>query len=156
MPVNKLPSPDLKLVRRTLIYDPTSGEVKRLWGSKIVGVRGRRISIGGTSYMVGRLCWYFQTGKWPEEIDHRDVSWKNNKFFNLRDCSHAENTRNTALRPDNKLGQKGVQKHGRQFRVRVTIGGVRKRDGLFRTLEEAKTAYANWSKELHGDFARIA
>lgn len=155
MPVKKLSAPDLDRVKRRMSYNPHTGEVLLRYGNSVVSPplgKSARVSIGGKQYFVSRLCWYIQTGEWPEEISLRRGD--SLKFSNLRNCSHAQSCCTAPGR--NRLNSKGVSEYKSSFRVRVMKNGRRVRSASFRTLDEAKAAYAKWSIEIHGSFAHIA
>lgn len=84
-------------------------------------------------------------------VDHINGDGLDNRRANLRLCTHAENMLNR--RTSNKLGAKGVHKHGRQFYATVERAGVKVRRGPFATIEEAANAYTEAARELHGEFA---
>lgn len=51
--------------------------------------------------------------------------------------------REMPMHRDNKLGVKGVTRHGKGFRASVTIEGKQRHLGTFKTIEEAKQAVRN-------------
>lgn len=65
-------------------------------------------------------------------IDHIDRNSFNNQKTNLRICTHAENNRNTSIRPSNKSGRMGVRKVEKQgtggpaWLAEIRINGKRK------------------------------
>lgn len=159
MSVFKKGAPSLILVRWLFTYDRLSGELR--WavprGKKIkVGdlIRSRCVRIDGTEYRTSRVCWFTATGHWPDEIDHQDLDEQNNKFLNMRECTHAQNLLNSRVCKHNKLGVKGVHIHQGRFRARIALNGVVRRQ-MFASLDEAAAAYAAWSLELHGEFGRV-
>lgn len=88
-------------------------------------------------------------------VDHRDGDGLNNRRSNLRQCSHAENMRNTFVRTSNKTGYKGVWEHGAGFYASIQKGKHKKRIGPFSTPELAAAAYAGAATILFGEFARF-
>lgn len=69
----------------------------------------RIIKLFGKQYKAHRLAWLFMTGKWPENlIDHIDRDGTNNRWKNLREATHSENSRNRRLQNNNKSGCAGV------------------------------------------------
>ena len=68
-----------------------------------------RGSILGKNYVAHRVAWAIYYGAWPEgEIDHINGDPSDNRIVNLRDVSHAENTRNVRRRITNTSGHVGV------------------------------------------------
>ncbi len=57
------------------------------------------------------------------DTDHINGNRLDNRKSNLRVCTHAENTRNIPMHKDNKIGYKGVQKHGKSWRARILVNG---------------------------------
>jgi len=92
------------------------------------------------------------------ETDHRDGNGLNNRRTNLRDATKAQNRRNRATRIDSQTGAKGVYLHTdkKKWRAQIFADGKRRHLGLFETMEEASSAYAEASARWHGDFGRVA
>lgn len=119
----------------------------------------RTICVGGKPYLAHRLAWLYMTGEWPaDDIDHRDLNRKNNKWENLREADKSKNGANCRAYSHNKSGIKGVslcKKTGR-WRADITKNGKGRLLGRFGTKEAAAAAYASAARELHGEFARTA
>jgi len=81
------------------------------------------ISILAIDYKAHRLAFLYISGDWPNVIDHNDGNGVNNKWLNLNDVSHAENTRNQKLHITNSSGVSGVtyRKDREKWRVRISI-----------------------------------
>lgn len=120
------------------------------WNSRYAGkpaficvIRGyKRGGILGRLYSASRIIWLYVTGSWPEgEIDHKNHICSDDRYDNLRDVSHQENSRNQRLPSDNHSGVCGVRrcKSGR-FRVEIRIDGKSINLGRYDTLMEAKKA----------------
>ncbi len=152
MAVRKLPSPNLESVRRQFSYDPKSGILIRTRLNRTVTCR--TVLVNGIEYRKSRICWLIETGEWPDEVDHEDTDELNDKWSNLRKCTHQQNLCNRKVAKHNKLGIKGVSAHQNGFTTRARFGGKIKRQ-QFRTLDAAIDAYAKWSLELQGEFRRI-
>lgn len=87
-------------------------------------------------------------------IDHADGNKLNNKRRNLRQCSQAENTRNTRLAKNNSSGFKGVSLDvNGKWRARIWKDRKEIRIGTFSNIEDAVAAYDKAALELHGEFA---
>ncbi len=88
------------------------------------------------------------------EVDHIDNCRINNKFNNLRFCSHQENQFNKGLTKQNKSGIKGVyfDKVNGYWRAQIQHDGRIKSLGVFHKLEDAAKARQQAAKELFGEF----
>jgi hypothetical protein len=92
------------------------------------------------------------TGEWPRCIvDHKDCDRTNDRWSNLREATHAQNSANMHVRPG-RLFPKGVFPCGRGFQARIQQHYL----GIFNTSEEAAAAYLKAATELFGEFARAA
>jgi hypothetical protein len=115
-------------VRSILRYEPSTG--KFYWRhrdslTKSLNARdaGRKagyptgknkwgIQIDGRPYLAHRIAWLYMTGQWPTNIlDHKDQNGKNNRWNNLREADHTQNSRNRKRDVRNKSGRKGVYWH---------------------------------------------
>jgi hypothetical protein len=102
------------------------------------------------------------TGMWPsEEIDHKNLIKKDNRWENLREATHQQNMLNAAKKTSikysygkNKL--KGAYKHPECERwfSRIRVNGKIIHLGMFDTEREAHEAYALAVPVYHGEFAR--
>lgn len=80
----------------------------------------------------------------PKDIvDHINGNGLDNCRENLRIVNHQQNNAFAKRRKDNTSGYKGVHKTGGKFMARIQHKGKRKCLGLFKTPEEAYTAYRN-------------
>lgn len=90
------------------------------------------------------------------QVDHiNGIRWDNRRC-NLRLASDTQNKWNKAKRRDNTSGFKGVTWHTQsgRWRAEIAANGIRLRRSGFPTPEAAHRQYAEWSKQLHGEFAR--
>lgn len=150
-------------LKELLHYDPDLGWF--MWLQPVKGTRGVgsvaggptllgyvTIGVGYFRYRAHHLAWLYMTGKWPkDQIDHRDGDGMNNAFSNLREATSGQNLQNKR-RPhtNNKLGVMGVQLHVcGAYRARITVDGVERSLGYFKTLDEARLAYLSAKKQLH-------
>lgn len=68
-----------------------------------------RIIVDGKSYQAHRLVWLYNFGSFPSgQIDHINGVKNDNRLSNLRECSQAENMRNTKMKSNNTSGITGV------------------------------------------------
>lgn len=155
-------------VRSILHYNRRTGVFKwrkmlspnGLVGTVAGGVQldGIRIGIKNKGYFAHRLAWLYVTGEWPKfEIDHKDTDQYNNCWNNLRDATSSQNQCNHKVHANNKCGVKGICFIQRTQKWMASIGKDKKVYdlGQFSTAEEARQAYQNAAKKLHGAFARF-
>lgn len=151
--------------RQFVTYDPDTGLFRRLkpgGKAKVGDVTGWAhnagyvaITVQNNDVLAHRLAWLLMTGEWPSGVvDHIDGNRKNNKWSNLRDCTHAENCRNRGAGKNSKSGIKGVSWHkaSRKWRVQVGIGGRNVNVGYFDDIEQARTARDAATTRYHGEF----
>lgn len=95
-------------------------------------------AILGQAFLAQRIIWLWMTGAWPKnEIDHENRNRADNRWCNLRDVSHAINSRN-CLRSNNNTGISGVTKTKENtFEVCISVRGRCTYLGRFKTLSEA-------------------
>lgn len=119
----------------------------------------RRIQIRGRSYYAHRLAFLLMTGRWPVgEIDHLDLDRSNNKWENLRECSHSQNGQNCRPRRTNKSGFKGVSfdRRRNKWRACISVGGKSLSLGMFYDKADAAAAYDIAAIEHFGANARLS
>lgn len=68
-----------------------------------------RIWLRENRYLAHRLAWFYMTGEWPREIDHKNRIRFDNSWPNLRDVTTSENHRNMPKNATNKSGITGVR-----------------------------------------------
>lgn len=87
-------------------------------------------------------------------VDHRNRDRQDNRRENLRECTQAENSRNTALAANNTSGAKGVTPTpSGAWRARIWVDRTEIHIGTYPTREAAQQAYDAKATELHGAFA---
>ncbi len=157
-------------LRRMLNYDPITGEFTwqcrddrapswnaRWSGKRAGGAKERRhtsyrvIVINLRPYYAHRLAWFWMTGTWPSEVDHRDGDGSNNAWENLREVTRSQNNANRR-HLQNATGYPGVRRlpNGR-FRARVQYGGKARHLGCFDTADEAHRVRAAAARQLFGE-----
>jgi hypothetical protein len=156
-------------LRELLHYDPEAGIV--VWR---VSEKGRKrrgkpagfvskgyfwIGVDRRRYPAAPLAWLYMTGEWPlDDVDHRDLNGRNNKWSNLRRATRSQNCGNTPPHCDSTTGIKGVflDKRNGRWRAQGCIGGQQKHLGSFATCDEAAEMYRKWALQAFGEFARAA
>lgn len=68
----------------------------------------RQIKIDRVLHLAHRLAWFYVKGSWPVEIDHENRNKDDNRWSNLRHCTHSQNCFNKAMISTNTNGAKGV------------------------------------------------
>lgn len=151
-------------LRELLDYDPSTGRFSwlRPASSRLkpgdaagyINTKGyAKIRVGYAKYSAHRLAWLYAYGSWPDgEIDHINGNRSDNRLENLRDASHAENTRNRHRRIFRDL-PRGVKKSsGSRYRATIVVDGIERHLGVFPNVATAAAAYADASIKFHGDF----
>lgn len=90
-----------------------------------------------------------------EIVDHRDLCGLNNRKYNLRIATHAQNLCNRGPDGKNTSGFKGVSfmKSKRKWYASINIGGKRHFLGYRNAPEECAVLYDAAAKIHHGEFA---
>lgn len=156
-------------VRRLIDYDPLTGVFRQKttthggrWpaGRELgfMDAAGYRIIvIEKKKFRACRLAFAIMTGRWPEEVDHIDGS-QSDVWSNLRECTHAQNSKNQKVRSNNKTGRTGVYPtaSGKRWFAEICSDYRRKRIGTYDTFAEAAAARAIYEAAWHGEFSRGA
>jgi phosphatidylethanolamine-binding protein (PEBP) family uncharacterized protein len=87
--------------------------------------------------------------------DHINKDKLDNRRANLRVCTKSENGMNRGVQSNSKTGYKGVFFDGPRFKACITINGVQKHLGSYKTKEEAHLAYCKHAGVIHGEFSSI-
>jgi hypothetical protein len=110
-------------------------------------------------FYVHRLVWLYIHGIWPEhDIDHINGIRKDNRLINLREAARFQNMQNVyRARSNNISGYLGVSydRVGRNYYAQITLNGVVKHLGHFKTAEEASERYLSEKVKLHEYYNRI-
>lgn len=152
-------------LRELVVYDPKIGRMTRrvsrggVPAGRTAGARNGEgyvyVSLDGRLYNRSRLAWLYMKGAWPEgEVDHANGIRDDDRIANLRDVSHAENSRNRRSR--GRIAAKGVDYVGgitRPYRARIYSDGKQRNLGRYATELEAAAAYDAAAKKLQGRFA---
>lgn len=169
-----------ELLRQLLDYDPVTGLFRwkprskerfsaasswLMWNKRYAGTLAGGVSKKGyvlirvehTRYPAHRLAWLYVHGAWPvDQIDHINLSKKDNRIANLRECTMSQNKANSALSSNNTSGFKGVAwcKNLKKWRAYLRFSGKRISLGYYHTPSDAHAAYCKAATEYFGEFAR--
>lgn len=152
--------PTKELLEKLFSYDPETGVVNRLVGKfgQTGPIKSTQVSVNGKRYMKTHIIWVLVTGSWPTApiIDHRNGDNTDNRWNNLREATHKQNTYN-------KIGcgqyPKGVvfkKDAGRKkpWAARIRLAnGYKHNLGHYETMEEAAEAYEKAAAIIQKDFA---
>lgn len=145
-------------------YDPATGWFTNRFsrGRACAGCRAgsdaghgyRKIVIDYIRYYEHHLAWFYITGEWPDEIDHKDRVRDNNAFDNLRLATRTQNNFN-AERETGMSGLRGAYLDSRTMKwfSKIQVGGQIEWLGTFATPEEAHLAFMCAVERRHGEFA---
>lgn len=158
------PKVTLQRLREAFRYDPETGEFicliarnKVRVGQVIGGVNAVgyiQVTIDWKIYLAHRLAWFYMTGEWVKEIDHRDLDKTNNRWSNLRESTRTQNNANRSRASNNTSGFKNVSRIGKRWRAYIVVEGKQRHLGCRATPEEAHNLAVTAAKEHYGDFSR--
>lgn len=148
-------------------YDKDTGIFTFLAGTthskpgKIAGCstpRGYRyISADNKLYLSHRLAYLYMKGAMPSNlIDHINGVKDDNRWVNLRPCTHLGNNQNAGIPKRNSSGFKGVyfNKEVKKWHAQISVNRKRISLGFFEVVEDAGNAYKEAANKYHGEFAR--
>jgi hypothetical protein len=123
--------------------------IDQLTGERIGVVKARYlyVTINYKTYLVHRLIWIWHYGNCPDRIDHIDGNGFNNRIENLRECNQSQNSGNASWGP-----MRGIEKHGRKYRVRISAEYGKIELGSYETLEAAIVARDEGYRDYFGEF----
>lgn len=144
---------------KTVSYDQKTGVFTRVSTGNAVGEPDRKgyliFIVKRVAVRAHRAAWLYMTGKWPEgEIDHINGITSDNRFANLRECSHQQNNHNQPIRKNNTSGVKGVRwcPVKKKWHAQVCLN-YKVHHAVFESLEEAKSGVMALRERLHREFA---
>jgi hypothetical protein len=169
------------IVRELLIYDPVTGLFEwrprdrkwfpsanawSTWNTKNAGKRAFTYaddgcntgSFFGLGVQAARVAFLYMTGRWPDpEVDHRNGVNGDDRWTNLREATHLQNSANRRRHDDNRSGFKGVtwQASKRKWAARICVKGRTFSLGYHDLKSAAFLAYVSAAIEHHGEFARF-
>lgn len=115
--------------------------------------RGRKKRINNKCIYMHRLILGLEDND-NNEPDHKDGNGLNNQRFNLRRCSHQQNTQNKKKRINKTSRYKGVCKSHKKWCASIRNNNNLIHLGYFRNEVVAAKVYDQKAKELFGEFAR--
>lgn len=158
----------LARLKSVLRYEPNTGHffwlIKNCGGSHPgIGQRAgslssstgyRIICFEKSQYREHRLAWFYMTGKWPKELDHKNGIRSDNRWENLREATRSQNGANSG--PRKGLGYKGVHwnKRVQRWQVKISPNGKHIHLGYFDDLAQARAAYDSAAQRHFGSFSR--
>lgn len=122
----------------------------------------KTVRVFGKKTFVHRVVWAMHNGAWPtDDVDHIDGDGLNNRIENLRLATRSQNCMNRKVRSDNASGLKGARKRKNRdgsdaWISCITLGGITKHLGRFRSAEDAHLAYMTAANENFKEFARAS
>lgn len=139
-------------------YDPESGKFYNRHGKEVGSYTKKygRLVHRGKEYTLSRLAVFLMEGAWPdEEVDHINGNPQDNRWCNLRKCSHKENVCNKSKYKTNKVGFKGTYPVGKKFGAKIQVNGYPIYLGVFETPELAAIKYNEAALLYFGSFAKL-
>jgi len=141
-------------------YNPLTGLFTKPGAEPFAGNSDGRgymiIPVSGYCYRAHRLAWQYMTGEWPSsELDHINGIKHDNRFSNLRICTHQQNNHNQGIRKTNTSGIKGVywNKSWGKWMGQVCLNYKIHHTSGFDEIDSAASAVRELRESLHGEFA---
>jgi hypothetical protein len=155
------------LINKSFSYNPETGEIVRLTRPSnrvhigdVAGSPDKKgyllIHFKRSRFKAHRIAWLLTYGEFPDgHLDHINGITNDNRISNLRLATRFNNMANRGKGSNNKSGFKGVYKHscGNRWAATITANGVFEYIGIFKTPEEAASAYRVRSELLHKEFS---
>jgi len=93
------------------------------------------------------------------EVDHIDHNTLNNQKYNLRNCTHQQNKRNTRKRENKASSYLGVEvrktKNGTTFRAHIKVNNKSIKLGNSKNEKEAAVLYDKAAIKYFGEYANL-
>lgn len=150
-----------------LSYEPATGVFvssvvrKRVNVGDVIGNRNSRgymrACIDGKHYYLHRLAWFYVHAHWPpDQIDHKNGKFDDNRIDNLRLATEVTNGRNRKRDIRNTTGKTGVfQLRNGKFRADIKLPERRLILGTFECFSDAVEARIAAEKFYFKEFRRI-
>ena len=127
---------------------------KRTWYAyRTVDIAGKCINVAMHRVILSRMLGRELSDS--EQVDHINGDGLDNRRSNLRLVDSRLNARNRRTRRDSSTGVRGVEQIGRKYRARINVAGKHIHLGVFETLDEAKDAYAQASRNYFGEYGGL-
>lgn len=134
---------------------PSIGYIYGSSGSKENYVK---IAFNRECWQAHRLAFLYVVGRWPNKfIDHINGIKSDNRWCNLRECTHSQNLANSGKRKTNTSGYKGVSWNTRDeiWMAAISHKGKLLNLGSFDDPHEAALTYNERANEIYGEFAYL-
>jgi hypothetical protein len=99
-------------------------------------------------YLAHRLVISAFVGIENKDVDHINSDRTDNRIENLRYCTKRENSHFRYEREGSESIYRGVTRHNKKWRVRISVNGKQIRLGTYLTQEEAASVYNNYLKNI--------
>jgi hypothetical protein len=172
---------DIDTLRTLLRYEPETGKLFWLprteaicgsehetsrWNTRYAGTPAdrqihlgyARVKIARCRYLAHRVAWAIHTGAWPtKQIDHINGDRSDNRISNLREATHAENTRNKSSAAGSSSKYLGVHwsQNAQKWKSGIWHDGKQIHLGTFSSDVDAARAYDAEALRLRGQFAKV-
>ena len=134
---------DLDFARANYTYNPDTGVVTSKRRRQPVRKNGM---INGKQRRPYQIAFLLMEGYIPDSIDHRDGNRDNDKWYNIRAATPAQQSANTT--------KAGIYKWpSGKYYYQLCVDGQRYYESGFHTWDEANDAYKTKCLELQGEFA---
>lgn len=177
---NHKPTPSVEEIQKVLDYNPDTGiftwkyrpeedfpsyRIYRSWNGKFKGKEAgaKHYSNGYIEirfvdkklYKAHRLAWKIMTGQDAEGIvDHKNTITWDNRWDNLREATHQDNSRNMKIKPEKNFKGITLCKNG-EWQASICVSDESIILGRFSSKEVAARAYDAKAKDLFGEFANL-
>ena len=141
---------DPAIWKKYFTYNKETGKICNRYGREVGTINARGyININAVIKNAGesvncsirahQLAWVLETGKYSEQLDHRDRDRTNNKWTNLREATTLENNRNRKVFDKSRSGVTGViwQAQRKQWQAYIIVNNRNIHLGFTPSLFEA-------------------